>query len=560
TLLESVLKGMGTCGYMWVYPPWVWYPQSWVWVFGGYGWGSDLWYPWVYPRHSLVTDDWDDVRTTVQCEGPTRPSTRRVGRFKFNVMITHNCYIIYDPGETLQSKVSFGEAALRDKHDELAHESDSVSDGKANKTTAFIAEVRKDKPLVTKRELWGYYRSGPYSYTQTLFQNIATAAGYDHVSGPGSSCLADTASGQCVLPWMGSTKSVSSIILVANGVSFAIMTVLFTSILSAGDYGTFGRWLLFVVTVICWASQYASPDQWKLAMVLYIIGHVRAPALIRYTPGAQFALNLALLIPPKTANDPKVQNYTVAMDNSYWVLLGIWWCTRLVLDSSFAVIFQLPRPGPPLPKGEHYRTIGWKQLFARTTSSLLVTDSDDGMVRIWEGGEEGGRPLWCLKSAQIWAALKTYKPMPYPFVCIVAPFLFADGVNATDTLVGGVDFAPALGYHRHLNEQVEAASSAVLRALTDDDGRAQSSRVRQHFFGLFGLYNRASSTVGLNVIQVRDDVCWRDTDMSQTPRGNCSTLRRDPGSGSSVTKLPQRVRTAILGNRAKFTLVDSGFR
>ncbi|KAF9230061.1 autophagy-related protein 22-like protein, partial [Melanogaster broomeanus] len=168
--------------------------------------------------------------------------------------------------------------------------SDTVSDGKANKSTAFIAEVRKDEPLVTKRELWSYYRksyiyyngdngSGPYSYTQTLFQNIATAAGYDPVSGPGSSCLADTASGQRVLPWMGSTKSVSSIVLVANGVSFAIMTALFTSISSAGDYGTFGRWLLFVVTAICWASQYAcmsltSPDRWKLAMVLYIIGYV----------------------------------------------------------------------------------------------------------------------------------------------------------------------------------------------------------------------------------------------------------------------------------------------
>ena len=40
---------------MWVYPPWVWYPWSWVWVFGGYGCGSDLQYPRVYPRSSLNT-------------------------------------------------------------------------------------------------------------------------------------------------------------------------------------------------------------------------------------------------------------------------------------------------------------------------------------------------------------------------------------------------------------------------------------------------------------------------------------------------------------------------
>jgi len=103
-----------------------------------------------------------------------------------------------------------------------------------------------------------YYQGvGPLGYTQTLFQGLATSAGYDPVAGPGSSCLADTASGQCVVPWGSGTKPVSSVVLVANGVSFAIMSVIFTTIGSAADYGTFGRWLLFAVTVVCWAAQYA---------------------------------------------------------------------------------------------------------------------------------------------------------------------------------------------------------------------------------------------------------------------------------------------------------------
>jgi len=98
---------------------------------------------------------------------------------------------------------------------------------------------------------------GPLGFTQTLFQSLATAAGYDPTVGPGSSCLSNTASGQCVLPWMGGTKSVASVVLIANGTSFAIMTAIFTTIGSAADYGTFGRWLLFTVTVVCWAAQYA---------------------------------------------------------------------------------------------------------------------------------------------------------------------------------------------------------------------------------------------------------------------------------------------------------------
>ena len=51
------------------------------------------------------------------------------------------------------------------------------------------------------------------------------------------------------------------------------------------------------------------------------------------------------------------------------------------------VIFQQPRPVPPLPKGESYLTIGWKQ---------------------------------------IWIALKQYKKLPYTFVYLIAFFLLAD--------------------------------------------------------------------------------------------------------------------------------------
>ena len=109
----------------------------------------------------------------------------------------------------------------------------------------------------------------------TLFQNLATSAGWDPAQGPGSTC---TTSEQCVLPWGSGTKSVSSIVLIANGLSFAvrpappsthlrtsdrprapqIMTLIFTTIGSAADYGTFGRWLLLAVTVVCWGGQFAS--------------------------------------------------------------------------------------------------------------------------------------------------------------------------------------------------------------------------------------------------------------------------------------------------------------
>ena len=63
-------------------------------------------------------------------------------------------------------------------------------------------------------------------YATTIFQSLATAAGYDTVHGPGSFCLGPGASGKCVLPCGGGTKAVSSVVLLANGLSFAVCCIL----------------------------------------------------------------------------------------------------------------------------------------------------------------------------------------------------------------------------------------------------------------------------------------------------------------------------------------------
>ncbi|KIY52192.1 MFS general substrate transporter [Fistulina hepatica ATCC 64428] len=325
----------------------------------------------------------------------------------------------------------------------------SAGDGKAadSKYGNFLASRETAEPIVSRRELWSYYLYyngdngvGPNGYSLTLFQSLANSAGYDPAYGPGSSCTAENSSGQCVLPWGGGTKSVSSVVLVANGVSFAAMTLIFTTIGSAADYGSFGRWLLLIITLICWAAQFGSmtlttPSRWGSAMALYMIGFISYGATLvfyaavfprlarntshsrrvkdRYEAGeidreeferensleknhisnisahsnigyiVTLCLNLSLLLPLQ--NNSKVDNYVIVLTTAYWVLTGIWW-----------FIFQQPRPGPPLPKGQHYVTIGWKQI--RT-------------------------------------AMKQVKKLPYTFVYLFSFFLLADGLNTTGTLI-----------------------------------------------------------------------------------------------------------------------------
>jgi len=78
------------------------------------------------------------------------------------------------------------------------------------------------------------------------------------------------------------------------------MTVLFVWLGSAADYGSFGRWLLLALTVVCWALQYGMmairhPSQWPAAMGMYIVAYVAYgatlvfyaaafPRLARYMP------------------------------------------------------------------------------------------------------------------------------------------------------------------------------------------------------------------------------------------------------------------------------------
>jgi hypothetical protein len=78
-------------------------------------------------------------------------------------------------------------------------------------------------------------------------------------------------------------------------------------------------------------------------------------------------LNLSVLLPLQ--QNPLVDQYAILLTNAYWVILGIWWCMSpfmcLFLPSfdAYIVIFQAPRPGPPVPKGSSYLTIGWKQIY-----------------------------------------------------------------------------------------------------------------------------------------------------------------------------------------------------
>lgn len=126
---------------------------------------------------------------------------------------------------------------------------------------------------------------GPGSYSQALFQSALNGDGWDPSISPIQKGNCTT--GGCVVAWGSGTKSVASVVLIANGICFAVMTVMFVSLGSAADYGNFGRWLLLVLTVICWVFQYCMMSirhayQWPAGMVFYIIAYIAYVSMLDF--------------------------------------------------------------------------------------------------------------------------------------------------------------------------------------------------------------------------------------------------------------------------------------
>ncbi|ORY25544.1 autophagy-related protein 22-like protein [Naematelia encephala] len=301
-------------------------------------------------------------------------------------------------------------------------------------------------PVVGKWELFAYYcynnganGIGPNGYSATQLQNVLTQAGYEKSLGVGAACALTSAT--CMVPWAGGYSSVSQIVLIASGLGFMCMTLIFITIGSSADYDNFARWLLMGLTVICWGCQFGflgvkTGDQWQLALGLYIISFVtwgailvfygaQHPVLARHTQKAkdirakyeagdlnedEYAMEemlersnimtiaeahsnwgyllapvLSLSVQLPLASSNLVNNYVIAIVTAWWVALGLPW-----------FFMQKNRPGPPMPPKTNHFTLGF---------------------------------------IQIYQACKQVRQIPYTFLYLVSFFFLADGLNTTGSIV-----------------------------------------------------------------------------------------------------------------------------
>ncbi|KAM0461977.1 hypothetical protein ACHAPV_002525 [Trichoderma viride] len=148
--------------------------------------------------------------------------------------------------------------------------------------TVMPALAEGDIPTTTKWEIWTWYAYyiganglSLFNFGPTAFQNL----------------LSQAAPESGLLEFAGRLRDVNSIVLLANGISFALQAALFLIIGAYADFGTGRRWILIVWSLIAYGIGFGwlgvhKPEQWKIATALYIVGLIAYQLTLTYWTAA----------------------------------------------------------------------------------------------------------------------------------------------------------------------------------------------------------------------------------------------------------------------------------
>ncbi|CAK1360005.1 unnamed protein product [Cercospora beticola] len=137
-----------------------------------------------------------------------------------------------------------------------------------------VAPDQHDLRYETSRnEIWAYYSYYIGNNGLTLFNFAPTAAQNllsqhaEAIGGPDND----------IVSFAGSRRTINSVILLCNGISFAIQIVIFLILGAYADFGTFRPNILITLSIIAWGIGFGwlgvhTVEHWQIGLGLYIIG------------------------------------------------------------------------------------------------------------------------------------------------------------------------------------------------------------------------------------------------------------------------------------------------
>lgn len=114
-----------------------------------------------------------------------------------------------------------------------------------------------------------------FNFAPTAFQNL----------------LYEAAGDSEILYFAGRNRTINSIVLLANGISFAIQIVIFLVIGAYADFGTFRPNILIALSIVAYAIGFGwlgvhTEDKWQVGTGLYIVGLIAYQLTLTYWTAA----------------------------------------------------------------------------------------------------------------------------------------------------------------------------------------------------------------------------------------------------------------------------------
>ncbi|KAK3617124.1 hypothetical protein LTR56_025500 [Elasticomyces elasticus] len=162
-----------------------------------------------------------------------------------------------------------------------------TKDGLAQEEPIVAPDQFDERFETSKYEIWSYYsyyigNNGPtlFDFAPTAAQNLLYQQA-ELVGGPDNT----------ILHFMGRDRTTNSIVLLCNGISFAIQIVIFLVLSSYADFGTFSPNILIALSLVAWGIGFGwlgvhREEQWQTGLGLYIVGLIAYQLCLTYWTAA----------------------------------------------------------------------------------------------------------------------------------------------------------------------------------------------------------------------------------------------------------------------------------
>ncbi|KAJ5666466.1 uncharacterized protein N7477_008914 [Penicillium maclennaniae] len=293
-----------------------------------------------------------------------------------------------------------------------------------------------EKYRTTQTEIWAYYAYyvgnnglSLFNFGPTAFQNLLSQAaspeGY---------------------PFAGRLRSVNSIVLLCNGISFAIQTVVFLVIGSFADFGTWRSSILIGLSLVAYGIGFGwlgvhTADKVNVAIGLYIVGLIAYQTTLSYWTAA--FPSLARGTDEMRDKADAYQNGIITRDDYDFAdmlmrsrLANVAFYVQSVAEVFILAIIVGIMFALHVNESEANNNWGLSVLIAFASGVWLLVSLPWFFLEKRRPGQDPGRKSILIAGmSQLWFAMNQIWKLRQSLIYLIGYFLLGDSLNTTVTVV-----------------------------------------------------------------------------------------------------------------------------